>query len=271
MTTDFDRVRGYYGLFDERSRLDTPEGAIEFQQTLGILKEHLAPDSRILDLGGGPGRYALELVRSGYHVVLADISPELLDAARQMFVEERLPGSIESIDEVNAVDLGRYDDNSFDAVLALGPFYHLVGEDERERAATEIYRVLRPSGTAFVAYIPRISGITGLIERAALRPNQVPPDVLRETAETGVFRNASDSGFQEGYYPWPGEIATLLRKAGFEVKDEVSLKSVAYRLEKQMVLLDEHLKAEIVQMMADLSRHPEIIATSGHVLVVAGK
>ena len=115
------------------------------------------------------------------------------------------------------------------------------------------------------------AAVLGLIERAALRPNQVPPDVLRETAETGVFRNASDSGFQEGYYPWPGEIATLLRKAGFEVKDEVSLKSVAYRLEKQIVLLDEHLKAEIVQMMADLSRHPEIIATSGHVLVVAGK
>lgn len=135
MSTSFNKVRDYYRLFDEGSRLDTSEGVIEFRRTLDVLKEHLAPRSRILDLGGGLGRYALELIQWGHRVVLADISPDLLESARRTFAASELQAGIESIDEVNAVDLSRYEDNSFDAVLALGPFYHLIVEDERERAA----------------------------------------------------------------------------------------------------------------------------------------
>ena len=47
-------------------RLDTPEGARELAQALEILGDGLAPGARILDLGGGPGRYAIELAKRGH-------------------------------------------------------------------------------------------------------------------------------------------------------------------------------------------------------------
>lgn len=122
-----------------------------------------------------------------------------------------------------------------------------------------------------MAYIPRITGIAGLVERAAASPAQVSPEILQTVANTGVFRNASDLGFQEGYYPLPGEMARLLRRSGFEVKDEVSLKSIAHGLEKEVAQLDGSMKTEIDRLMAGMSRQPEIIATSGHVLVISCK
>jgi S-adenosylmethionine-dependent methyltransferase len=98
---------------DEWSRLDSPEGAIEFSRAMDVLLTHLTPSSRVLDLGGGPGRYTAKLARRGHRVVLADISPELLDAARQRFAQLDLLGSIESTDEVSAEDLSLYPDGSF--------------------------------------------------------------------------------------------------------------------------------------------------------------
>ena len=266
-----DRVCAYYGAFDEWSRLDTAEGAFEFGRTLDLLKSHLAPDSRVLDLGGGPGRYAAELVRWGHRVVLADIAPTLLNEARKRFEACGVTAGIESIDEINATDLGRYEDASFDTVLALGPFYHLVSETERSNAAREIHRVLRPSGLAFVAFIPRQSGIAGLIQRAAANPAQVTPEVFRAAADTGVFRNATDTGFQEGYYAAPNESEGLLRDTGFEIADVVSLRSIAHGLGEELARLDGPLREVVERVAAGCCRQPEVIAAGGHALTVARK
>jgi 2-polyprenyl-3-methyl-5-hydroxy-6-metoxy-1,4-benzoquinol methylase len=78
-------VRGYYDEFGERewSRLENPaDGTIEFAVTCHALANHLPPEGRVLDLGGGPGRYTLWLAERGYRVALADLSPALLDIAR---------------------------------------------------------------------------------------------------------------------------------------------------------------------------------------------
>ena len=51
----------------------------------------------------------------------------------------------------------RYNKNSFDAVLSMGPFYHLPDPADRERAADELLRVLQPGGLAFGAFLTRYS------------------------------------------------------------------------------------------------------------------
>ena len=71
-----DAVRAYYAAFGERewTRLDNPDdGAVEFAITCRTLATYLPTAARVLDLGGGPGRYAIWLARRGHHVVLADL------------------------------------------------------------------------------------------------------------------------------------------------------------------------------------------------------
>jgi ubiquinone/menaquinone biosynthesis C-methylase UbiE len=267
--TKYERVRSYYSAFDEWERLEQPAGALELARAMRILDEHLVPGSRVLDLGGGPGRYAIELAKRGHRVVLADLSPALLEQARARVAASDVQHLVESIDEVSATDLGRYADRSFDAALSFGPVYHLVSEVERLQSARELARVVRPDGLAFVAFVPRVSGVAGLIERAARRKGQVSAETLRVAATSGVFRNGSDAGFQEGYYPRAGELEALLRAAGFEVLTTISLRSVAHRLEHELTMLDPAVRTEAEAVLAVMSTWPEVVASSGHALVIA--
>lgn len=148
---------------------------------------------------------------------------------------------------------------------------HLVAEAERQRAAAEIHRVLVPGGQAFIAFIPRLSGVIALIDRAATRPLQVPATVLRTAADTGVFSNPTASGFQEGYYPLPDEIVQLFTASGFRVEDLLSLKSIANDRAGHLARLDPAVAVEIERLARARCREPEVIATCGHALLVATK
>src|SRR5262245_33948644 len=121
-----DRVRAYYASFGQRewNRLDNPaDGAIELELTQRALLRHLTSEQRILDVGGGPGRYAIWLAERGHDVVLADLSPKLLAIGRE---RSRTAGAgLEDVRQADARDLSQWSDASFDAVLELGPFYHL--------------------------------------------------------------------------------------------------------------------------------------------------
>jgi ubiquinone/menaquinone biosynthesis C-methylase UbiE len=269
MQTDRSRLREYYSSFSEWDRLGSPAGSLEFEKAMQILDRYLSASCHVLDIGGGPGRYAIELARRGHRVVLADPSLALLAQARERIAGSDVQDRIESIDEASAEDLGRYPATTFDAVVAFGPFYHLLSEPERSRAAKELWRVLRSDGLAFVAIVPRLSAITGLIERAARFPDQVTPESIRRVAETGVFRNAARVGFQEGYYPASGEVEQLLGQAGFEVLTTISLRSIAYRIEAELRSITGTMRVEAERLLASLSTMPEIVATSGHALIIA--
>ena len=152
MGSGSDDVLEHYGDADERGRLDTPLGVVEFERTIGILAEHLPrPPAVVADIGGGPGRYALWLAERGYTVRHRDIVPKHVD---QLGADAAACGlSIETaVGDARAIDLA---DGGADAVLLLGPLYHLQARDDRLRALREAARVVRPGGPVFAAAISR--------------------------------------------------------------------------------------------------------------------
>ena len=78
-------VRNYYAQFGEREwdRLSNPaDGAVELAVNCRVIARYLPQGARVLDIGGGPGRYAMWLAQQGHRVVLADLSSDLLFFAR---------------------------------------------------------------------------------------------------------------------------------------------------------------------------------------------
>ena len=285
--TDFEKVKNYYKHFDEKNRLQNDNsGKLEFLMTMGILEKNLpqvngetgtvqgiesAGSVSILDLGGGAGAYSFPLAKKGYKVTLADLSETLLAQAKKQKEENKVQNLI-SCDQVNATDLSCYKDNSFDVVLLFGPLYHLTEKSEREKCVGEIRRVLKTGGKVFASFIPHLSGSIALVQRFCWSPDQVDINTLEECFDTGKFKNLSDKGFQEGYYPTSEEIEKLFLENGFDKLLVRSIRGFGY--EKEDVIYkfkNKNVFTKLLDLINSTAEDKSIIEMCGHAMYVGVK
>ncbi len=275
--SDLDRVRGYYQGFDERevSRLDTPgQGVIEFHITTERLKRYLPGFGRVLDVGGGPGRYTLWLAEQGYAPTLMDVSPNLLAIAREQATRAPHAGMIEEIVEGDARDLSRFASASFDAALCLGPMYHLPERKDREDVVAELHRVLKHGAPLFVAWMPRMVFLRRSIAVPEERAHLADPAWVRSVLQDGRFDNDNPGRFDHGYGARPQEIAPFMEGAGFDTLELVSAESFASGIDEPMADLVEH-QPELIRTVLDLlsqqAGDPGLLSAAGHLLWVGRK
>ena len=273
MMTNYEKVKSYYDVFNEWDRLDAPEGRLEFDLSLPIITNYLPSQAEILDLGGGPGRYTIELAKLGYNLHLADLSQTLLDEANKKISEYQIE-NVKSINQVNAIDLAIYGDCSFDAVLLFGPLYHLTNEKERIACVKEVNRVLKPNGMAFASFIPYLSGAVGVALRMFYFPDQVKIETLKKVFDIGIFNNNADRGFQEGYYPTSCEITAMFDNHGFS---QILLRSIRGwgngKEEHIYKLRDDNLEKynTVIDIINKTSDDPSIIEMCSHAMYVGQK
>ncbi len=103
--------------------------------------------ARVLELGTGPAtlwRENLPRVPSGWSITLTDLSPGMLEEARQNLGDAAERFNFQEVD-AQALPFG---DEAFDAVIANHMLYHVP---DRPLAIREIARVLGPGGRLFAA------------------------------------------------------------------------------------------------------------------------
>ena len=122
----------YYNKHNEDKRLLTKHANIEFITAMKYIKDYLKDGNKILDVGAGTGRYSLELQRDGYDVTAVELVKHNL-----RYIEKKGIKCYQG----NAIDLSRFEDNSFDMVLLFGPMYHLLTMEEKVKALEEAKRV----------------------------------------------------------------------------------------------------------------------------------
>lgn len=269
--TNFEKIKQYYNNFDEKNRLiNDNSGKLEFEMTMKILKGYVNKKCKILDLGGGAGAYAFPLANMGNKVILADLSPKLIEEARK---QKDLEGedNLISCDIENAIDLS-YKNGTFDVVLLFGPLYHLLDEKERKKCVSEVNRVLKQGGLIFASFIPYLSGSIAIIDRYFRHNEQINVDNLSRVFETGKFNNNSLSGFQEGYYPTLSEIEKLFSENNFEQLDMLSIRGIGYEKEDYLYnLKDKEMFNKIFNIIEKTCRDKEIIAMCGHAMYIGKK
>lgn len=269
--TDFNRVTNYYKDFDEQNRLLKDfSGKFEYKMTMRILNKYISNGKKILDLGGASGIYTFPLAKQGNYLTLADLSPKLIEQAKEKIKTEKI-NNIISCDVENAVSLS-YPDEEFDIVLLFGPLYHLLEKNEREKCIKEVYRVLKNGGLVFASFIPYLSGSIAIIDRYFRHHDQVTIYNLEETFKSGKFINNSSKGFQEGYYPKSEEIVELFNKYKFSKIDLLSIRGIGYEKEDDIYNIDDKdMYNKIIKLIDDTCRMPEVIEMCGHAMYIGKK
>lgn len=138
---------------DEDTRLDPKHRQLEFLTTDRYVQKYLKPGCRILEVGAGTGKYSLYYASKGYKVNSIEYVQHNLDILKSKITDE-----MDIIAEQgDAIDLSRYEDDTFDIVLVLGPLYHLYTEEEVNKCISESKRVCKNDGIMMFAYLPNDS------------------------------------------------------------------------------------------------------------------
>jgi ubiquinone/menaquinone biosynthesis C-methylase UbiE len=161
-------MQEHYASQDEGQRLlRSGHGRLELVRMRELFERFLpAPPAYVLDVGGGTGIHASWLAEHGYEVHLLDPVQQHVDTAATYGTFRASVGDARQLPE---------SDGTVDAVLMLGPLYHLVDPADRRAALAEALRVLRPGGVVMAAAISRFMALLdwgaggGLTEDIATR------------------------------------------------------------------------------------------------------
>ena len=262
-------ISAHYELGLEADRLAT-WGRIERERTMALLERHLPPPpARVLDVGGGPGVYALRLARAGYEVHLVD--PVELHVAQAREASAGQPGAPLASAETGDARALDAPDGSADAVLLLGPLYHLPDAGDRRRALAEARRVLRAGGVLAAAAISRFAAtIDGLLKRHLEDP--AFEAILEAGLRDGVHRNpdpaARPEWFTTAFFHRPDELAEV-RAAGFALDALVAVEGVGALLADAGAWLDDPvLRGRLMRAISRVEAEPALLGASPHLLAI---
>ena len=143
--------------FDYEAIRLTEYAPIEFGLTKRYLDKIIPDRAVVADIGVGTGHYAELLAKKDCTLYLIDLSQRLLEATRTRLQKCNCDRQIIATYNISATDLEPLPPATCDAVLLLGPLYHLCSVEERQRAVAEAIRILKPNGIIFAAGINRLA------------------------------------------------------------------------------------------------------------------
>ena len=271
-----DQVREHYdrdpaaewGRFEARV-----QHRIEFIVTMHAIERHLplpGPEVRVLDAGGGPGRYAIALAERGYRVTLLDLSPASIAFARTRLAEagEAVAANVEATFAGSFTDLSAFPDGGFDAVLCLGAaLSHVADPSLRLRALAELRRVAKPRSPMLISVQNALATLRSIVQW---------PYTWAGDAQSWIDREPANTVKGSDGLPWveflPEEFLALLAEAGLECERLYGCWGIAAHLPAEnleALMADEERWPLWRRWLLETCDHPNVGGVSGHLLAHA--
>jgi SAM-dependent methyltransferase len=256
------RVDRYYDHYDEAGRLwRAGTGDLVRLRTWDIFDRLLPRGGRIADVGGGPGTHAARLVQVGHEVVLVDPVAHHVEQARAA------TGGAASCHLADARALP-FADGTFDAVLLMGPLYHLTDAADRRLALHEAHRVLKPGGRLLCEVITRHAWLLDATRKGLLHDADVRASIAA-TLDTGLSTTPSE--LREGgfwaYFHDVDEIVPEVEAAGFVDSVRLGVEGFAWLLGDLAEQLAD--PQHLLELLRVVESDPSLLGVSAHVIAIA--
>lgn len=258
-------LRYYAEDWDEDARLRSGLNELEFVRTQDLIRRHLpGPDLRVLDVGGASGIHATWLLDDGHAVDLVDPVPLHIDRASHVLGTRH--GFAARLGD--ARDLG--DVGPYDAVLLLGPLYHLPERADRVRALAEARRVVRAGGLVVGAAIARFASLVAGLTKDEYHVPEFRA-VIEQDLIDGQHRNVPGRDyFTTAYFHHPDELGSEFDDAGLAAPDVFAVEGVVGAMPHLAGdWRDPDRRTAILELIARTEREPSLLGVGPHLLAFA--
>jgi len=241
--------------YSEEVRLHRSQAhSIEFSTTMKFLLEYLPEGCNVLDCCAGAGVYAFPLARHGYQVTAGDLVEKHVEIMKQADKDALLT----HIYQGDVLDMSKFEDQSFDAVICMGALYHLMSEKEREACIAECLRVLKNGGILALAYINR-----NAMYIAQLSDDNYSVENANKILDSGINRVFYGMNF--------GEMDELTNKFSLEKMTDIGVDGLVYPLFDRLNELSETEFADYLAYHLSTCQQSSILGHSCHGLWIGKK
>jgi ubiquinone/menaquinone biosynthesis C-methylase UbiE len=267
-----DAALAHYEQGQEAQRLFKNTGQLELVRTQELLIRYLPlPPAVIFDVGGGSGIYACWLAQQGYEVHLVDAVPLHVEQARESSqAQPDCPLASAVVGDARQIDRA---DASVDAVLLLGPLYHLIDRRDRLTALQEAHRILKPGGLIFAVGCSRFaSTLNGLRNGYLDDPTFVK--IVEQDLMDGQHRNPNNypAYFTTAFFHHPEELQQEIAEAGFVNGRLLAIQGVGAVLPNfEEHWQDVERRERLLQVIRWLETEPSTIGITSHIMAISNK
>lgn len=256
-----------YENYKEEDRLSTNNARrIEFLTTVRAFDELITDNKKILDCAAGTGIYAFYLADKGHDVTATDITPRHIEVIKN--IASTKPYKMESR-VLDATDMSVFEDECFDVVLNMGPFYHLINESDRIKCFQESLRVLKKGGLLITSYIPRYY----VFQYVAMQNDCfVDAKLAQQLTETGILHHDDEKCFwTDTYYATAEEMEALYRAYGMEIVDHFAQDGATPHFSQKVDSWNEEQFKVWCDYHYSICRQKSLLGASNHVVIVGIK
>lgn len=291
-----DELTAHYNKFNEDKRLMRRHGQVEYITSMKYIHKYLEilqgenaklgtsreidaesmavgrqSTLRVLDIGAGTGRYAVELAKEGYDVTAVEYVRYNLgrlkqnaDRAEKECREAGKGFSLQAC-QGDARKLKRFADAGFDLTLLFGPMYHLYSFEDKLQALTEAKRVTRSGGYILVAYLMNEYGVLtyGFKEGHALEciaDGRLDEDYHCHSKEEDLYD-----------YVRLEDMAALRHAAGLEHVQTISADGPADYMRRELHAMSEEMFAKFIEYHLSTCERPELLGAGAHTVDILRK
>lgn len=244
----------------EETRLVSKHGSIEFLTSTKYIDSYLNKGDKILEVGAGTGKYSLHYAKLGYEVTSIELIERNLNILKEGITKDMNINAYQG----DAIDLSRFDDNTFDVTLVLGPLYHLYESSDVDKAISEAIRVTKKNGIIFIAYLTSDSIMAGW----ALHSNHLLDGLGKDFDENYKMINYPEGLFAAFYI---SEFKNIMSKFNVEYLNNIASDGMSEHFSDKIdSLTDEEFKVWLDYHFSTCERE-ELQGYSNHMLYICRK
>jgi S-adenosylmethionine-dependent methyltransferase len=256
-------IEDYYDGYDEWQRLERHK--VEFEITKKYMDKYIPNNSRILDIGGGPGRYSIYLASKGHQVTLLDLVKKHIEVAKEKADEFQV--QLQRYIHGSALDLPKYSLGKFDVILLMGPLYHLINLQDREKVIKDSMELLNPGGILMASFISAYAPLVDIIKRNLEELKNV--DQVMKYFENGI--NTPEEGFTSAYFVKPEEAKSLMSEFNLKMLAFAGIEGLSSVIEQNLNKLPKEAFDKHIDVIYRLSQDPNIFGCCEHYLYIGVK